>query len=417
VNRVEVWLCDDSLGPDTRTGRLFATPGRGVDSVRFEYDDAWLASTATPTPFALEPSIQAFSGSHFPPAGTALFGIFRDASPDRWGRVLMERREIIEAREAGRPARTFGEWEFLLGVADQGRMGALRLRDPKTGMFMEDRALPVPPVTRLRELEAIAGELDTPGVEERPEYREWLLQLTAPGTSLGGARPKATYRDVDESLWLAKFPAHDDRRDIGLWECLAASLAVRCGITMPPNRVHPFSKRGHTFAVQRFDRVGESRRLYASAMTLAGKSEGQPASYLDIVEIIETLGEPNRIRSDLEQLFRRVLFSILIGNRDDHLRNHGFLRSRNGWTLSPAFDINPNPDKADHALAIDDIDPAPATATLIASREYYRLSSSRVAEIEDEVRGVVRSWKDEASRLGIPRQEIQSFEHVIVAGR
>ena len=296
-------------------------------------------------------------------------------------------------------------------------MGALRLRDPDTGTFMEDRPLPVPPVTRLRELEAVAAELDRPGVEDRPEYREWLLQLTAPGTSLGGARPKATYRDVDESLWLAKFPAHDDRRDVGLWECLAAKLAVRCGVTMPPNRVHRFSGRGHTFAVQRFDRVGTSRRLYASAMTLAGKHEGEPASYLDIVETIETIGEPSQIRSDLEQLFRRALFSILIGNRDDHLRNHGFLRRRNGWALSPAFDINPNPDKADHALAIDDVDPSPFTATLIASREYYRLSSTRVAEIEDKVRGVVRSWKDEASKLGITRQEIQTFEHVIVPGR
>ena len=417
MNHVEVWLCDASLGPDTRIGHLFATRGRGIDSIRFEYDDAWLAETDLPMPFDLEPGLQAYPGPHFPPAGSSLFGIFRDASPDRWGRVLMERREIIEAREAGRPPRTFGEWEFLLGVADQGRMGALRLRDPESGVFVEDRPLPVPPVARLRELEAVAVELDTPGVEDRPEYREWLLQLTAPGTSLGGARPKATYQDVDGSLWLAKFPAHDDRRNIGLWECLAATLACECGITMPPFRTHMFSGRGHTFAVQRFDRVGPSRRLYASAMTLAGKNEGEPASYLDITEIIETQGEPGQIHADLEQLFRRVLFSILIGNRDDHLRNHGFLRGRTGWMLSPAFDINPNPDKADHALAIDEADPTPATATLIASREYYRLSSARVAAIEAEVRGVVGAWKEHAARLGIPRQEMESFAHVIVAGR
>jgi serine/threonine-protein kinase HipA len=152
-------------------------------------------------------------------------------------------------------------------------------------------------------------------------------------------------------------------------------------------------------------------------MTLAGKNEGEPASYLDITEIIELLGEPSRIRADLEQLFRRVLFSILIGNRDDHLRNHGFLRGPNGWMLSPAFDINPNPDKADHALAIDEADPAPATASLIASREYYRLTSARVTQIEAQVRGVVSTWKEHAQTLGIPRKEIETFDHVIVPGR
>ena len=417
MNQVEVWLDDESLGPQTLVGHLFATPGRGVDSVRFEYADSWLARTTAPTPFALETSLPVFPGPYFPPAGSSLFGIFRDASPDRWGRVLMERREIIEARKAGRPPKTFGEWDFLMGVTDQGRMGALRLRDPESGVFVDDRTLPVPPVARLRELEAIAAELDKPGVEDRPEYQEWLLQFTVPGTSLGGARPKATYQDVDGTPWLAKFPAHDDRRDIGLWECLAASLAVRSGITMPPHQTHKFSKRGHTFAVQRFDRVGASRRMYASAMTMTGKSEGDPASYLDIVEVIETQGEHGRIAADLEQLYRRILFSILIGNRDDHLRNHGFLRGQNGWMLSPAFDINPNPDKDDHALAIDDVDPRPNTGTLIASREYYRLSAKRAGEIDEEVRGAVRSWKEEATRLGVPRNEIETLEHVIVPGR
>ena len=417
MNRVEVWLSDDSLGPEVRIGQLFAVPGRGVETVRFEYDDDWLTQKKAPTPFDLEPSLRAFAGPHFPPAGSSLFGIFRDASPDRWGRVLMERREILEAREEGRPARNLGEWDFLLGVADQGRMGALRLRDPETRAFVEDRSLPVPPVARLRELEAMVAELDKPGAEDLPEYRAWLLQLTAPGTSLGGARPKASYLDVDGTTWLAKFPANDDRRDIGLWEFLTAGLAIRSGVRMPPSRLHEFSNRGHTFAVQRFDRLGASRRLYASAMTLAGRTEGEPASYLDIAEVIETQGDPGNIQEDLEQLYRRILFSILIGNRDDHLRNHGFLRAQNGWILSPAFDINPNPDKAEHAIAIDEADPAPTSATLIASRDYYRLTSKRVAEIDEEVRNVVATWKEEAKKLGIQRKEVESFEAVIVPGR
>jgi serine/threonine-protein kinase HipA len=266
-------------------------------------------------------------------------------------------------------------------------------------------------------LENIVSELEKADAEDQPEYRAWLMQLTAPGTSLGGARPKASYIDTDGSMWLAKFPASDDRRDIGNWEYLAAKLAGRCGIVMPDTRIHEFSNRGHTFAAKRFDRVGASRRLYASAMTLSGRREGEPASYLDIAEVIETQGEPANIRADLEQLFRRVLFSILIGNRDDHLRNHGFLRGRNGWKLSPAFDINPNPEKAAHALAIDEADPSPITASLIASRDYYRLTLKRTQEIEAEIRGVVTGWKTQAENLGIARQEISTMEAVIDPGR
>jgi serine/threonine-protein kinase HipA len=417
MNQVEVWLSDDSLGPETLIGYLTIATGRGGDAIRFDYDDNWLASKTALPPFDLEPMLGAFPGPHHPPANNRLFGIFRDTSPDRWGRVLMERREVQRAKAEARPVRTLFEWDFLLGVADEGRMGALRLRNPETREFVADSEFPVPPATRLRELETIVAELEKAGAEDQPEYTAWLMQLTAPGTSLGGARPKASYIDTDGSMWLAKFPASDDRRDIGLWEYLAAELAGKCGVVMPDSRTLKFSNRGHTFAVERFDRVGESRRLYASAMTLSGKSEGDAASYLDIVEVIETQGEKGRIAADLEQLYRRILFSILIGNRDDHLRNHGFLRGRSGWMLSPAFDINPNPDKAEHALAIDEADPTPTSATLIASRDYYRMNLARARKIEDEIRGVVAGWKDEAARLGIARQEIAALDPVIVPGR
>lgn len=417
MNQVEVWLCDDSLGPEILIGYLTLSKGRSGDAIRFQYDDNWLTNKTPLPPFDLEPSLGAFAGPHYPPADNALFGIFRDMSPDRWGRVLMERREVVRAKAEIRPVRTLFEWDFLLGVADAGRMGALRLRNPETGEFVADSEFPVPPVTRLRELETIVAELEKAGAEEQPEYRAWLLQLTAPGTSLGGARPKASYMDTDGSMWLAKFPASEDRRDIGLWESLAAGLAAKCGIVMPDSRTLEFSNRGHTFATQRFDRVGGSRRLYASAMTLTGKREGDAASYLDIVEAIETQGEKGKIAADLEQLFRRILFSILIGNRDDHLRNHGFLRGQSGWMLSPAFDINPNPDKAEHALAIDEADPTPTTATLIASRDYYRLGQAKVRQIENEIRGVVASWKAEAARLGIAGREIAALDPVIVPRR
>lgn len=418
MNALEVWLCDDALGPDTRIGSLTRTTARGTDAIRFEYEPAWLRGKAPPHPFGLEPGLPPFTGPHYAAAALGqLPGIFQDLAPDRWGRVLMERREAIEAREAARPIRPLRDWDFLVGVNDATRQGALRLRDPASAQFVDGRDLGAPPLARLRDLEALVARLEEPGVDALPQYREWLMQLVAPGASLGGARPKASCMDEDGALWLAKFPAADDRRDIGRWEMLAHRLARQAGVEVPEARSVRYSPRGHTFLTRRFDRVGASRRLYASAMTLTGRVDGEGGSYLDIVEAIELLGDPANIARDLEQLYRRVLFSVLVGNRDDHLRNHGFLRGAGGWRLSPAFDINPNPDRAEHALAIDEANPTPDGGLVAETAPFYRVSAARARAIGEEVRAAVASWPEQARQLGVPRAETELLATVIDPGR
>ena len=326
--------------------------------------------------------------------------------------MLMERREAIEAREEQRPLRLLRSWDFLLGVSDESRMGALRVRDPASGDYVDARNRTSPPITELRELEAAADR-----VERGDDVDPWIRQLIAPGASLGGARPKASFRDTDGSLWLAKFPAMDDRRDVGHWEYLTWQLSRDAGIEMPLARALKLSGRGHTFTVQRFDRTATSRRLYSSAMTRLAREDSDGASYLDLVEAIESAGSSTKIGDQLVQLFRRVLFNILIGNRDDHLRNHGFLRHGNGWVLSPAFDVNPNPDKDAHVLSIDGSDASPDTSLLLATAGFYRLAPKAAQTIEREVRNAVRGWESRADALSLRKAEIELMRQVIDAER
>lgn len=325
----------------------------------------------------------------------------------------MDRREAIEAREAGRKPRNLRAWDYLLGVHDECRMGALRLMDPASSRYVDDRKLSAPPITELRQLEAIAAHVERDGADLSDEMVRWIKQLVAPGASLGGARPKASFRDPDGQLWLAKFPSFDDRVDVGLWEFLAYQLSRDAGIHMPKATLMQLSERGHTCAVQRFDRTPTSRRAFCSAMTLLDVSESEGSSYLDLVQAIEIGGTSSRIADDLEQLFRRILFNILIGNRDDHLRNHGFLREGDGWRLSPAFDVNPNPDKDHHVLAIDMRDPSPDSSLLLATADYYRLSRQRVEAVSEQVRAAVRGWEHRARTLGATTGEIAVMQGVI----
>lgn len=408
--RVEVWL--DQNESLILVGHLVRTDSRTGQSVRFEYADEWLAS---PGAFDLDPELMLVSGPLYAAAGAdQLAGIFTDCSPDRWGKMLMDRREAIEAREQGRRAQTLRAWDYLLGVHDESRMGALRLRDPETGEFLDDRALSAPPSTELRTLEAAAAMVER-GDDEH--VAKWIRQLIAPGASLGGARPKAGFRDTDGTLWLAKFPSSEDRRDVGLWEYLLYLLSLDAGIDMPPARALRLSNRGHTYAVKRFDRLGTSRHLYTSAMTRLQAAESDGFSYLDIIQVVEVAGAPNQIGADLEQLFRRVLFNILVGNRDDHLRNHGFLWTDRGWVLSPAFDVNANPDKNVHVLAIDGVDNAPDSQLVMSTADYYRLNPAQAKVIESEIREVVRTWKKRAHALGLPRAEVELMRDVIDVDR
>ncbi|HEU4773600.1 MAG TPA: HipA domain-containing protein [Lysobacter sp.] len=405
---------DDSLGGRALVGHLTRSSSKTGEAVSFEYSPQWLDGQDPIAGFQLDPQLYLAGGQIYARAGAdRLSGSFVDCSPDRWGKLLMDRREAIEAREQDRRVRNLREWDYLVGVNDESRMGALRLWDNEEQVYRDARGLSSPPITDLRELEAAAEAVERGDPADTALMRKWLMQLIAPGASLGGARPKASFRDVDGSLWLAKFPSTEDRRNVGLWELLAYQLSLDAGIVMPPAKVLRLSGRGHTYAVTRFDRMAGSRRAYASAMTLLDATESEGFSYLDLVLVIEREGASTTIAADLEQLFRRVMFNILIGNRDDHLRNHGFLRQGNGWRLSPAFDVNPNPDKHDHVLAIDEFDTSPDTALLLSTADYYRLGKRVADEIAEQIRAVVRGWEKRAETLGLRGHEVDVMRGVI----
>lgn len=413
---IEVHLDAPELGPGVQVGWLYPAQARVDLAPSFEYSKEWLASDRK---FLLDPRLDLYAGEQHSNRASG-FGIFLDSAPDRWGRVLMERREALQARKEGRPMRRLTDLDFLLGVHDFTRTGALRFRCGANEPFLDNQDLPAPPVTDLRELAAIASKLEEPGAENLPEYEKWLAMLIAPGTSLGGGRPKATFTQKDGTLWLAKFPAHDDRRDWGAWEYLTHQLAREAGIQVPPSQCLPLGGRYKTFCVQRFDRGvgGEpvARRMYTSAMTLLEREDGQDGgSYLHLVELLETHGGTG-LTQDLEQLFRRAVFNLLVGNRDDHLRNHGFLRQPTGWRLSDAFDMNPNPDKRQHALTWDGRSAEPDIALLMDTAPYYRITDARRAQaIVDEVSAVVTAWRDKAKALHISGVEVQVMESVFAA--
>lgn len=382
MERVEVWLDDELAGDESAcVGELWVSAARGRPVTRFRYDPLWLSRGAGG--FAIDPELPLGEGDFFPVSGRTLHGALRDTTPDLWGRRLMDRRERDDASVESRRPRAPTEWDYLLGVQDSGRLGALRLRDPKSGRWLDARKPGIPPITRLRELQAAAERLDAdPSVPVDPA----IAGLIQPGSSLGGARPKATFHDTDGSLWLAKFPSQDDRLDVGAAEYLLHQLAHACEIEVPPARLEALGGRGTTFCVQRFDRRGSRRRMFWSAMTLLGKSDGDDAGYLDISEALQNQADANTVERDLHQLFRRVLFNILVGHRDDHLRNHSFLRAPSGWTLAPAFDLNPELDRFEHALAIDEADHRPSPENLRATAELYRLTPAAAARIEDDLR-------------------------------
>jgi serine/threonine-protein kinase HipA len=411
---LEVWL-DCDLCPLQRLGTLAHERGQ----IRFHYDKSWLGQQDMA--FAIDPQLSLDAGTFFPNPEAGNFGIFLDSSPDRWGQTLMRRREALQARDAQRVARTLYSWDFLLGVQDVTRQGALRFRytDAETGdavEYLANEALAAPPITSLAELASIATALTRKDINDLDQLRRWLAVLVAPGASLGGARPKANFRDPDGSLWIAKFPAHDDDRDIGAWEGVTWWLARHAGIDMAPAKVVSLSRSGYqTFCTRRFDRTDATqgtntssgqRRFYASAMTLLGKDSSEGTSYLELAEFLARRGDPDYLRADLEQLFRRVVFNIAVGNRDDHLRNHGFILGAGGWRLAPAFDINPSIDKAEHVLNIDDADNRPSLATALATAPFYRLSLARAREIVDTVADVVSGWEATARRAGIARADI-----------
>lgn len=406
---LEVWL-DCDWCPLEQLGTLIHDRGQ----VRFQYEKTWLMQRELA--FAIDPHLTLDAGSFFPKPDAGNFGIFLDSSPDRWGQTLMRRREALQAKDEQRAVRTLYAWDFLLGVQDVTRQGALRFRLKGDETFLAHEALATPPVTHLAELATIANALTRKDIHDLDALRRWLAVLVAPGASLGGARPKANFRNKDGSLWIAKFPAHDDDRDVGAWEGVAWQLARQAGIDMQAATIERLTPRAyHVFCVQRFDRIiavteketAYRRRFYASAMTLLSKKMSEGTSYLELAEFLLRHGDPHYVENDLEQLFRRVAFNVAIGNRDDHLRNHGFILGRRGWRLAPAFDVNPSVDKAEHILNIDDVDNRPSLEIVRATAPFYRLTSAQAQEIVGSVVEVVSGWQNAARRVGIARAEIE----------
>lgn len=380
----------------------------GEEILSFEYERSWLDHSEA---FAFDPDLTLAAGAQYPAQGRSTFGIFLDSSPDRWGRVLMQRRENARARHAGRRPRTLTEWDFLLGVQDETRLGAMRFRSSADQPFIDsDERMPAPPIASLRKLQAASLRFEQHMDDEsHPDYEAWLDQLFAPGTSLGGARPKASVRDESGALCMAKFPSRNDTRDMGAWELLAHRLAADARIVVPEARPLRLAASPYTtFLAKRFDRTPRGRLAFVSAMTLTQRTDGEPgASYLELVDLLQSRGVATR--ADCEQLFRRVVFSILIHNTDDHLRNHGFFVDGQGIRLSPAFDINPSIERRELSLAIDEVETACDVAIAVEACRDYGLTRQEASRIVQQVTAAVGQWRSQADSLGIPRQEQESM--------
>ena len=408
---IEVWADWAGMGRPQRVGTLYATPARGKEIFSFEYAPEWLRSEYAQ---GLDPALLQFTGPQYPAYDKANFGMFLDSAPDRWGRLLQDRREAQSAREEGRARRTLHEADYLLGVYDGHRMGALRFRLEADGEFLDDnREFASPPWASLRELEQASLEIEKEGAESDRNYRRWLRILIAPGGSLGGARPKAGVLDAQGRLWIAKFPSRGDTLDTGAWELVIHSLAERAGVIVSQAAARAFNTPRHTFLTRRFDRAEDGRRVhFASAMTLLNRKDGDDASsgasYLELAELIIKQGAyPDR---DLEQLWRRILFFVCVSNADDHLRNHGFLLVQGGWALSPAYDMNPDPYADGLKLNISDVENAQDIGLVLEVAPYFRIPSRRAQDIVSEVVAAARGWREAAQKMGISRSEMESME-------
>lgn len=405
LDTVEVCIDLERFGHPVLMGLLHRQQSGAGEIFSFEYDRAWLEQ---PEVFSFDPDLALAAGHQYPAPQRKNFGIFLDSAPDRWGRVLMQRRENTRARHEKRKPRALTEWDFLLGVHDETRLGALRFREKPYSPFIDsDTQFAAPPLTSLRELQTASLQFEKHiDDEDNPLYEKWLTQLFAPGSSLGGARPKASVRDEAGTLCMAKFPSRNDTRDIGGWELVAHSLARKAGITVPDARPLRFAESPYTtFLVRRFDRMARGGRLaFVSAMTLTQRADGEAgATYLELVDLLQTRGADTR--ADCVQLFRRVVFNILVHNTDDHLRNHGFFIDEGGIRLSPAYDVNPSIDRQELMLAINEMETAcDVSIAMEASRE-YGLNVREAAEVLMQVRNAVAGWREEATRLNIPKAE------------
>jgi len=403
---VEVHI--DIPGGPRRVGTLRRTPRRGGEAVVFEYHPDWLAD---PDRFSLEPAMRVGPGPFVPAAGQAFFGAIGDSAPDTWGRNLMRRAERRRAERENRPPRTLSELDFLLGVADISRLGALRFREEGQAAFQAPVEQGVPGLVDLGRLMGV-----TERILRDEETDEDLQLIFAPGSSLGGARPKASVIDQHGRLAIAKFPKESDDYPIERWEAIALDLARAAGIRVPHYELLDVAGR-LVMLSRRFDRDGERRLPYLSALSMMGLRDGVHGSYPELVEVLNQHGA--QAREDAAELYRRMTFNVLVSNVDDHLRNHGFLwLGRGGWTLSPAFDLNPTPvDVRPRILTTAiDVDDAVCNLDLVLSvATYFGLGQPTARAIVRGIGDAVATWRDVADQRGARPAEIRrmasAFEH------
>lgn len=390
---------------DILVGVLYVLFIKGKEQFSFEYDEEFLSNDFY-RGIMLDPCLSFYKGRQYPSNDSVLFGIFMDSCPDRFGRLLIKRKEALLAAKEGRKPRKLYESDYLLNVSDFTRMGSIRFSLDKGKSFVSsEKEMPTPPLASLRTLEHASLALEN---EKNRNIEKWLRIMLYPGSSLGGARPKANVIDSNNELWIAKFPSRHDEYDYGLWEKITHDLAIQCGINVPQADLKIFSNYGHTYLVKRFDRIKEKRRHFSSAMSLLNHVDGDGGSYLEIVSFIRENG--SNPKKDLEELFRRVAFSIAVSNTDDHLRNHGFILEKDGWALSPMYDCNPNLYGDFLSLTIDDVSSLLDFETLLSTANYYLISRKDAEEIVIRIKRIVsQNRKEIAICNGANKESIEMF--------
>lgn len=408
MKKLFVYADFDWLESPQLIGELSYDSVRGNDTYGFAFDKGWLAKHDG---LFLSDDLNNYPGVQYTQPGKEIFACFSDALPDRWGRTLLNRREQIAATDENRSVRRLSSFDYLVGIDDYSRVGAFRFSETKGGEFINtSQNFKVPPLASVRELMRAANEIELSEEEHVLPSKKWIVQLLHPGTSLGGARPKASVLDEDGSLTVAKFPSRKDDYDVAAWEHFCHVMARKAGINVAGTRIISGGDY-HILLSHRFDRTNDGERIhFASALTLLGLTDGDNAStgygYTDIVDFIIQHG--CNVEKNLEELYRRVAFNIIVGNSDDHFRNHGFLLTRKGWELSPTYDLNPT--LSEHqSLLINRSTNVADLDILLSSSDEYMIPQKRAEAIIAEVKAAMQSWQTEARRLGIPQRDIDTF--------
>lgn len=414
MNKLYVYADFHWLDAPALIGELSFDIIRGKDVYGFSFSKEWLSLYGD---IRISEDLNNYPGIQYRATGEDIFSCFSDTLPDRWGRTLLNRRERLTALEEKRPVRRLSSFDYLIGIDDLSRMGGFRFSEILGGEFINSSLnYKVPPLTSLRELMFAAHQIEASEETHTLPEKKWINQLLQPGTSLGGARPKASVVDESGNLTVAKFPSRKDEYDVSLWEHLSHILGKKAGLNVAETRVI-MGNRYHVLLSKRFDRTSTGKRIhFASALTLLGLTDGDNAStghgYLDIVDFIVRYG--NNVEKNLEELFRRVAFYIIIGNSDDHFRNHGFLLGEKGWELSPAYDINPTLSDFQSLLINSETNEADLGILLNSSSDYM-LKKDKAKEIIEEVKKAFILWHEEARKLGIYQQDIDMFSSRINA--